>query len=620
MTPKTRVRELRPRTLPESMQVGKVRQMDHQLAYFARPDGVTLAYGTAGKGPPLVLAMGWTTHLDWFFRHPATLLFEPLTHHVQLITFDKHGTGLSDRDRTEFTLDSEVYDIEALVDHLRLDQFFLMGMSEGGLAAAAYAAKHQSRVKKLVLYSTTANGPELGPEQFKESFVNLIRSAWGMGSRSITDMIAPDASKEEQEEFARAQREAASAETAADLMDMLYHTDTRSLLPQIEAQTLVIHRRSSRAFPPRNGRELAAGIPNSRAVIIAGVAHYPPTPGDPNTIDVVNEILDFLVPGAEALAVRHKDTFRTVMFTDIEASTQLVARLGDTAARDILRRHESVCRRAVAEHGGVEIKTMGDGFMVSFASASAALDAAIDIQRRLTDEFADAQEEVKIRIGIHAGEPIAEDDDLHGTAVIMASRIMATAGGDEIMVSSLMRELVAGRDYRFIGRGQRSLKGFDQPVPLFELDWRHIGHASAAVTAMHTLEERIGNTPQSGKWHQLTSEQVGQYAVATADPDANDGVVPPMLLVSLLTHLVSSVPGTELPTDGLLMGINYGFESLRFGEPVAVESRARAFLAIKAVEHRDTAVHVTWAVSVEAEGLNDPALTAEWLIRAQYTT
>jgi acyl dehydratase len=188
------------------------------------------------------------------------------------------------------------------------------------------------------------------------------------------------------------------------------------------------------------------------------------------------------------------------------------------------------------------------------------------------------------------------------------------------MVSSLVRELVAGRDYRFIGRGQQILKGFDQPVPLFELDWRHDGPVSAAAAATLALDERIGNAARSGEWHELTSGQVEQYAAATADPSASDGAVPPMLLVSLLTHLVSSVPDIELPTDGLLMGINYGFESLRFGEAVAVGSRARALSAIKAVEHRDTAVHVTWDVSVEVEGMTDPALTVEWLIRAQYTT
>jgi class 3 adenylate cyclase/pimeloyl-ACP methyl ester carboxylesterase/acyl dehydratase len=592
--------------------------MDHQLAYFARPDGVTLAYGVAGTGPPLVLVMGWTTHLDWFFRHPATLLFEPLTHHMQLITFDKHGSGLSDRDRTEFTLDSEVYDIEALVDHLGLERFFIMGMSEGGLSAAAYASKHPDRVDKLVLYSTTANGPALGPDTFKESFVEIIRSAWGMGSKSIADLIVPDASKEEQEEFARAQREAATADVAANLMDMLYHTDIRPLLPQIQAQTLVIHRRSSRAFPPRNGRALAAGIPNSRAVIIPGVAHYPPTPGDPNTIDVVNEVLDFLAHGAVAQAVRHKDTFRTVMFTDVEASTQLVARLGDTAARDILRRHEEVCRRAVTEHGGIEIKTMGDGFMVSFTSTSAALDTAIAIQETLAAEFADEQEQIIVRIGIHAGEPIAEDDDLHGTAVIMASRIMDAANGGEIMVSSLVRELVAGRNYRFVGRGQRSLKGFEELVPVFELDWHHVGPVSAAVAAALILDERVGNDPQSGEWHRVTPQQVRQYAAATDDPHSNDSLVPPMLLVSLLTQLVSSISSFELPADGLMMGINYGFESIRFGDPVTIGSRVRALSEIKTVEHRDTAAHVTSEVTVEVEGESDPALTAEWVVRAQY--
>jgi class 3 adenylate cyclase len=563
--------------------------------------------------------VGWTTHLEWFFRHPATLLFEPLTHHLQLITFDKHGSGLSDRDRTEFTLDSEVYDVEALVDHLGLERFFLMGMSEGGLAATAFAAKHPNRVEKLVLYSTTANGPALGPDPFKEGFVNIIRSAWGMGSKAITDLVAPDASKEEQEEFAKWQREAASAEVAANLMDMLYHTDTRELLPQIQAQTLVIHRRDSRAFPPRNGRELASGIPHSRAVIIDGVAHYPPTPGDPNTIDVVNAILDFLVPGAEAVAVRHKDTFRTVMFTDVDASTQLVDRLGDAAARDILRRQETVCRRVVTAHGGVEIKAMGDGFMVSFASTSAALDAAIAIQRALAAEFGNEDEEIRVRIGINAGEPIAEDDDLHGTAVIRASRIMDAAAGGEIMVSSLVRELVAGRDYRFVGRGPRSLKGFDEPVPIFELDWRHRGPASSAAAAALVLNQRVGNDHGTGDWHEVNSEQVARYAAATTNADPKDGVVPPMLLLSLLTHLVSSTPDAGPPSDGLMMGINYGFDSIRFGDPVAIGSRVRARSAVGKVERRGVAVNVTSEVTVEVQGRNDPALAAEWVIRAQYS-
>ena len=371
--------------------LGYDRRMNHELGYFARLDGVRLAFATAGDGLPLVFVNGWTTHLEWFFRHPARLLVDPLAQHLKLITFDKHGTGLSDRDRTDFTLEAEVFDIEALVDHLELDRFFLMGMSEGGLAASAYAAKHPDRVEKLVLYSTTANGAGLGNPSFNIAFVNIIRSAWGMGSKAIVDMIMPDASKDDQEEFAAFQRLAASPDVAANLMDALYHADTRPLLGDIEAETLIIHRRHSRTFPPTNGRDLAAGIRDSRAVIVDGVTHFPPTPGDPNTIHVVNEILDFFIPGVSAVAVRDRGTFMTVMFTDIEDSTALVDRLGDEAARDLMRRHDTIARRVFAGHGGVEIKAMGDGFLVSFASASVALDAAISLQKGLVEEFADGE-------------------------------------------------------------------------------------------------------------------------------------------------------------------------------------------------------------------------------------
>lgn len=594
-----------------------LRHMEHELGYLARPDGVTLAYGRAGQGPPLLLAVGWTTHLEWFFSHPATLLAEPLAQHLDLITFDKHGTGMSDRDRTDYSLESEVNDVAAVADHLGLERFSLMGMSEGGLAAQAYAAKHPDRVDKLVLYSTTANGAGLAQDSFKESFVNIIRSAWGFGSKAMTDMIMPDASREDQEAFIAFQRQAASADVAADLMDALYHHDTRPLLGQIEAPTLIIHRRNSRAFPLSNGRQLAAGIPNSRAVIFDGVAHFPPTPGDPHTIDVVNEILDFLVPGAQAVAVRHRDSaFRTVMFTDVEASTALVDRLGDTAARDIMRRHEVAARRALAAHGGTEIKTMGDGLMVSFNSASAALDTAIALQREIAVEFPDG--DLQVRIGINAGEPIAEDDDLHGTAVIRASRIMDVAGGGEVMVSSLVRELVAGRDYRFEGRGLRNLKGFEEPVPVFELDWRHQGPASTASAAAEWWEAHIGEDPGPGEWFEIGEGKVAGFGAATLDV-SRSGDVQPMFLLSLLTYLVGSIP-REVPQDGLVMGINYGFDRVRFGEPLTAPSRVRARSVPLAAEVRGTSVNVITEIKVEADGRDEPVLNAVWVIRGVYAS
>ncbi len=161
----------------------------------------------------------------------------------------------------------------------------------------------------------------------------------------------------------------------------------------------------------------------------------------------------------------------TILFTDIEGSTALTQQLGDARARELFREHERITREALAAHGGSEVKTMGDGFMVSFGSAAGALDCAIAIQRAL------AAGEVKVRIGLNAGEPIAEADpdgrgDLFGTSVILAARIAAQASGGEILASNVVRELVAGRGFLFSDRGERVLRGFEDPVTVYEVSWR----------------------------------------------------------------------------------------------------------------------------------------------------
>ncbi len=164
--------------------------------------------------------------------------------------------------------------------------------------------------------------------------------------------------------------------------------------------------------------------------------------------------------------------FRTILFTDVEGSTALTQRLGDAKARALLREHERVVREALEAHGGSEVKTMGDGFMASFSSAKRALECAIAMQRAFAEHNEAAEERIKVRVGLNAGEPIAEDDDLFGTAVNEAARITATAKGGEILVSNVVRELAKGKDYLFADRGEASLKGFDEPVRLYEVRWQ----------------------------------------------------------------------------------------------------------------------------------------------------
>lgn len=445
----------------------------HDLRYYERPDGVNIAFSTAGSGPPLVVVPGWTTHLRWFWEEPLSLLFGPLTEHFTLITYDKHGCGLSDRDRSVFTMETERYDVEALADHLELDRFSLLGVSEGGTVAADYAAAHPDRMDRLVLYSCTAYGAGLAPEAFRKSFVDIIRASWGVGSKVMTDILMPDADAAQQAEFARWQRESASADVAASTMEMLYGWDIRPELPAITAPTLIIHRRDSRAFPPENGRALASGIPNARAAIIDGTIHLPPQPDDPHTVDVINEILGFAADGATATAmpISQPANIHTIVFTDIERSTELVERYGDEAARRAIQEHDEILRTAVISHGGTVVKWTGDGLMATFTSASGALGASMAMQNQLQTRAQQAHIPIRIRIGIHAGEPIEEDADLHGTSIIRASRIMSQAHGDQILLSNVVRDLVAGKEYEFTSRGLHELKGIQEPIHMYELDW-----------------------------------------------------------------------------------------------------------------------------------------------------
>jgi adenylate cyclase len=165
----------------------------------------------------------------------------------------------------------------------------------------------------------------------------------------------------------------------------------------------------------------------------------------------------------------------TIVFTDLERNTQILQRLGDAKWRELLREHERITRELLKQHGGDEIKTIGDSFMASFASASRALECAVALQRAFadwnaTEHAADAP--LMLRIGVNAGEPIAEDGDLFGTSVTVASRIASMAAGAEVLTSNVVRELVAGKGFLFADRGDTTLRGFEDPVRVYELRWQ----------------------------------------------------------------------------------------------------------------------------------------------------
>jgi class 3 adenylate cyclase len=171
-------------------------------------------------------------------------------------------------------------------------------------------------------------------------------------------------------------------------------------------------------------------------------------------------------PSSASPSVAAASMLHTIMFTDMESSTAITQQVGDAAAQDLVRAHNSAVRDALRLHGGNEIKHTGDGIMASFTSASAAIECAQRIQRTL------APGQVRVRIGINAGEPVAEEHDLFGTAVQLAKRVCDAGDPGDVLVSNVVRELSAGKGFSFADRGYTALKGFEEPVRLFEVRWR----------------------------------------------------------------------------------------------------------------------------------------------------
>jgi class 3 adenylate cyclase len=459
--------------------------MDKQIRFCTTSDGVRIAYTTYGSGYPMILVPGWVSHLDidaFLWDVAVDAILEATRHSLMLVRYDKRGTGLSQRGDVGLTVEDRMKDIEAVADALKLRRFVLEGISEGGPIAMAYAARYPRRVSHLVVYGGFARrlGAEI-PGLTGEALLNLIRTEWGLASSMFTARLLGGASAEDFKKFGELQIQGASPEDAATLIENNMKIDIRHLLPSIEAPTLIIHGHNDEAIPFERGRELAQIIPNARLVAHDG-GHYPAPEFRDRIFGAIGEFLsDVAAPAPATAAPEAADVASrggqpvTIVFTDIERNTQILDRLGDAKWRELLREHELITRDLLKKHGGAEVKTIGDAFMASFASPTSALECSVALQRAFASRNEQADEPIVVRVGVNAGEPIAEDGDLFGASVTMASRIAGTAAGGEIVVANVVRELVAGKGFLFADRGAEALRGFEDPVRLYEVRWRDAG-------------------------------------------------------------------------------------------------------------------------------------------------
>ncbi len=449
--------------------------MEQQIRFCTTSDGIRIAYATVGQGPPVVRVLGWFTHVEYEWENPRwRRVYEGLAARLSLTRYDGRGMGLSDREVSDYSIDACVRDLEAVVDALGHEKVALYGLSQGGPTAITYAVRHPERVSHLIVYGSFARFPV--PSERLETSLALIRQGWGSDvpahRQFFTGLFMPDGDMEAIQAFNEMQKISASADNVVALLKALGQFEVTDLLPKVSVPTLLIHRRGDAIVPFEFGRELAAGIPGANFLPLDGRNHAFLAEVDVPVLEVITKAIGDFVGGKEAEATVSPSGLVTILFTDMEGSTALTERLGDAKARDLLREHERMVREALKAHGGSEIKTMGDGFMTSFSSAVRALECAIAMQRAFAAHSESAEEPIHVRVGLNAGEPIAEDDDLFGTAVNEAARITASTKGGEILVANVVRELVKGKDFLFSDVGERQLKGLDEPVRLYEVRWR----------------------------------------------------------------------------------------------------------------------------------------------------
>ena len=433
---------------------------------YARSGDVEIAYQVLGSGDvDLVFVMGWLTNLETYWEEPGYRRFmQRLAGFTRLILFDKRGMGLSDH-TTIGTLEERMDDVRAVMDAVDSERAALMGVSEGAPLSMLFAASHPERTAGLIFVGGEVK--EVREEDWpwglstREEYDDLLDRTlsgelpWGKVTRV---WFAPSRQHDPAliRWLERLERSSASPAAAVAFMRLGSEIDVRHVAPSIHVPTLVLHTPDDPVVPHEQGRWLAEQIEGARFVELKGKDHVP-------WFDVADQVItetrEFLTGFREAPEL--ETALATVLFTDIVGSTDRARELGDSQWTALLGQHHATVRGVLAQYRGREIDTTGDGFFAAFDGPARGI--------RCAQAVLDALDGIGIqaRSGLHTGEVEVVDEKLAGIAVHTGARVAALAGPGEVLVSSTVRDLVAGSGIEFEDRGLHELKGLDEPRRLF---------------------------------------------------------------------------------------------------------------------------------------------------------
>jgi pimeloyl-ACP methyl ester carboxylesterase len=434
---------------------------------YAKSGEVNIAYQVVGDGPrDLILVPGWVSNIEVFWEEPGLARFlRRLASFSRLILFDKRGTGLSDRVTDLPNLETRMDDVRAVMDAVNSQRAALLGYSEGGPMCALFAATYPTRTSALLMvgsYARRTYSPDYpwGPTvEEHQKFFEMCQREWG-GPVGL-DARGPSMARDERfrQWWARLLRMGASPGANLALLRMNAEVDVRHVLPAVRVPTLILHSVGDRALDVRASRYMAEQVPGAKYVELPGGDHLPWLSDSDAILDEVEEFLTGVRHGPEPDRV-----LATVIFTDIVGATERASALGDRRWRDLLDSHHALVRRELGRFRGHEVDTAGDGFLASFDGPARAIRCACAVSDGAR------QLGLEIRAGLHTGECELIGDKVGGIAVHIGARVAACAAPGEVLVSSTVKDLVAGSGLRFADRGVHTLKGVPGEWRLFAVE------------------------------------------------------------------------------------------------------------------------------------------------------
>jgi class 3 adenylate cyclase len=438
---------------------------------YARSGDVHIAYRVAGEGPfDVVYVPGTTSHVELAWEVPFfRALFERIASFARLIHFDKRGIGMSDAVDARAPLEVRMDDVRAVMDAAGSERAAIFGVFDGAPMSILFAATYPDRAWALILdgaiaRTSWAQGYPWGtPDVDARAELEAIAARPNDPARlaDAARRASPSATHEERAALVNYWRHGATPGARLALVEWVMAIDVRDVLPAVRVPTLILQHRESPQLPSDAARFVSDQIPGATYVELQDTGNIPSVA---ESEPYLREVQAFLKRAWDAAVDRDIEPDRvlaTVLFTDIVASSEHAARLGDRGWRDLLKKHHELIRRELLRHRGVEVDTAGDGFFASFDGPARAIRCACSI-------IASVQSlGIAVRAGLHTGECEVVDGKVTGIAVHTGARVASQAQPGEVLVSSTVKDLVAGSGIEFEDRGTAELKGIPGEWRLF---------------------------------------------------------------------------------------------------------------------------------------------------------